>query len=341
VDDGKRGVREIAQLAGVSAATVSRVYRGVGQVAPQTREKVLQAIQQYGYRPSPFGLSLARQQHGTIGIVLPGLSGPYFGELLEGFDSVAVERDVSVHVIGAHRRASADQELDALTGRVDGVAVHAGLYPDDVLDRVAARVPVLLIGDGGGRTSVRSDHSAMRDLVAHLVQAHRARRLVFVGRPAAASDVAERFAFYRSACADFGVEDAGIVEVGLQQTDGALAAPQVAALCRDGVDGAVCANDETALGLILGLAGEGIHVPADLAVTGVDDVPMSSLVRPALTTLARPLREIAATAARSLLDLVAGRTVPTETVLPSTVALRQSCGCGEPSAGRGRSDRGG
>lgn len=326
------GVREIARLAGVSTATVSRVYRGVGQVAPATRDRVRRAIEEHGYRPSPFGTGLATQRHDTLGLVLPGLAGPYFAALLDGFDDATAEAGLSVHVLGAHRRTATAHELDSLASRVDGVAVHAGVYGPEALARLADSVPLVVLGgqDGDGDVVVRSDHTAVADLVRHLVTDHDVRRIAFLGRPEDAPDVAERHELTVRACADLGVPLVATIPAGLQQSDGVLAAPQVLGLLGDdGLDAVVCTNDETALGLLVALLGHGVRVPEDLAITGVDDVPMAGLVRPALTTLARPLPDLAAITAHHLIAMVAGREVPAVTVLPSTVRRRASCGCPE------------
>ncbi|HET6742729.1 MAG TPA: LacI family DNA-binding transcriptional regulator, partial [Kribbella sp.] len=132
--DDRMSVREIAKLAGVSIATVSRVYRGIGSVSPATRAKVQAAIEQYGYRPSHLGEALANRRHGALAVVFPGLSGPYFAELINGVESVAVPRQVSVHVIGTHLRREAPRELLDVARRVDGMAIHGGTVPKAVIE---------------------------------------------------------------------------------------------------------------------------------------------------------------------------------------------------------------
>ncbi|AAT89963.1 LacI family transcriptional regulator [Leifsonia xyli subsp. xyli] len=327
-------VRQIAELAGVSTATVSRVYRGVGQVSPAMRERVSRAIAEHGYRPSHFGAALANRRNGTLGIVFPGLSGPYFGELIEGFERAAIEAEGSVTIFSTHTLSGTTADLAGMVERVDGLAVHAGVVDDETLARLADLVPVVVIGgdsDGSGvpagALQVRTDHDRMHDLVAHLVRDHGRRRIAFLGRPGDSPDIQSRYDRYESALLEAGLRPQEAIHVWLTQSDGVLAAPAILERVRSGeIDAAVCANDELALGLMFGALAEGMAIGEDVSITGVDDVPLSSLVTPGLTTLARPLRELSGRAAAVLLERIAGR--PAESlVLPSKLVRRASCGC--------------
>jgi LacI family transcriptional regulator len=326
VNEDRMSVREIAKLAGVSTATVSRVYRGVGSVSPKTRAKVQAAIEQYGYRPSHLGEALANRRHGALAVVFPGLSGPYFAELINGVESVAVPRQVSVHVIGTHLRREAPGELLDVARRVDGMAIHGGTVPKAVIKELAARHPVVMIGPDPhpAPVVVRTDHQAFRELVGHLLTDHGLRNLVFVGNSEGSPDLTARWEAFVDEHVQRGLEPGTQYPTGLEQTHGVQAADDILA---GGYDGAVCGNDETALGLMMAALGRGRRVPDDLVITGVDDVPMSSMVSPGLTTVARPLAELGATATRLLLDLINGAEVAPETVLASQLVRRASCGC--------------
>ncbi|MEY9952436.1 LacI family DNA-binding transcriptional regulator [Leifsonia sp. EB34] len=333
--DGERlNVRQIAELAGVSTATVSRVYRGVGQVSPEMRKRVSEAIEQYGYRPSHFGSALRQRRNSTLGIVFPGLTGPYFGELIEGFDRAAIQAGVSVNIFSTHALRDSAADLEAMTERVDGLAVHAGVVEEQVLDRLAELVPIVVIGGNPAGTDipadalqVRSDHTQMHELVTHLIRDHGRTRLAFLGRPSDSPDIQSRYDQYAAALRDAGLEPREPIPAWLAQADGVLAAPGIIASLRAGeLDGVVCANDELALGLMFAALGEGVAIGDELAITGVDDVPMAGLVTPGLTTLARPLQDLAGTAAELLLDLIAERRAES-VVVPSHVVRRGSCGC--------------
>lgn len=326
MNDNGMSVREIARLSGVSIATVSRVYRGIGNVAPETRAKVQAAIEQYGYRPSHFGEALANRRHRALAVVFPGLSGPYFAELINGVETVAVAAQMSVHVIGTHYGRDVPAELLEVTRRVDGMAIHGGTVEAGVISQIAARQPVVMIGPDPNPAPVvvRTDAAACLELVRHLLVDHGLRKLIFIGNAEGSPDVTERWQAFRAAHSELGLRPAEPLRTGLEQVHGVRAADEVLA---GGYDGAVCGNDETALGLMMAVLGRGRKVPDDLVITGVDDVAMSSLVSPGLTTIARPLADLGATATRLLLDMINGAEVSPETVLPARLVKRASCGC--------------
>lgn len=322
-------VREIAEIAQVSIATVSRVSRGIGQVSPETRERVLQVIEEHGYRPNQLGRALAEQRHGSVAIVFPGLAGPYFSELIQGFESEAMETGASVHIVGTHRREAADDDVLAMSARVDGIAVHGGTIRDETLRRLAAEVPVVVLAGQplDGIPAVRADNTRVAELTRHLLVDHGYRRLAFVGNPDGSPDVTERWEAFKQGHREARVPaPKNPFKIGLQQSDGVIAAGEL-------LDGRrrpgaiVCANDETALGVLMGALGRGLRVPGDVAITGFDDVAMSSLVQPGLTTIRQPIRELGAVTARLLLSGLGGPGAVMDTVLATELVLRGSCGC--------------
>jgi LacI family transcriptional regulator, galactose operon repressor len=327
MSNGRVTVRQVAELAGVSPATVSRVSRGSDKVDPELRDRVLRVIEEHGYRPSHFGRALAERRHGALGLVFPGLSGPYFSDLIQGFEAQALETGDSVLVLASHSRADTDATVIDLAGRVDGMAIHGGTISDAALEKVCGQVRVVVMaGDvGPAYAAVRVDNGSVRDLTRHLLVDHGYRRLAFVGTPDNSPDVTVRWegflAAHRSARRKPPAEP---IRVGLQQSDGVIAAVQL--LDSDNPpEAVVCANDETALGLMIAAMGRGLRVPEDLAITGFDDTVMASLVSPQLTTIRQPVRELASTTARLLADRSpepAG-----DVLLPTELMLRGSCGC--------------
>lgn len=327
-------VRWVAEQAGVSPATVSRVSRGSTQVSPALRDRVLRVIEEHGYRPNHFGRALAEKRHGALGLVFPGLSGPYFSELIQGFESEALATGDQVLLLSSHYSADTDDKVLDLAARVDGMAIHAGTVSDAVVERVAQQIRVVVMADkaGSAHASVSTDNSTVGTLTRHLLTEHGYRSLAFVGTPEGSPDVTSRWEAFLAAHREAGVEPpAGPTLVALAQADGAIAAQKLFDESDERPDAVVCANDETALGLILGALGRGLRVPEDIAVTGFDDMPMAALVRPGLTTVRQPVRELATTTARLLhapLDQQDG-----DTVLETDVVLRGSCGCPDSSGG--------
>ncbi len=331
MSDDRKTVRQIAALAGVSIATVSRVSRGGGQVSPETRRRVLDTIATHGYRPSHLGRALAERRHGALGLVFPGLSGPYYTELIRGFESEAIEAQASVQILCTHHRRDADEQVLEMSHRVDGVAVLGGTVSDRALVTLAEAVPVVMMAGPGpdGIPSVTVDNrAAMSELTTHLLEGHGLRRLTFVGTPTGSPDVTARWAGFRDAHRVLGLPvPRQHVKAAMQQHDGVLATERLLS-GGDVPEAVVCANDELALGVLVALLARGLSVPDDVVVTGFDDVPMASLVSPALTTVHQPIRDLAATTAQTLLRLAADGSTPVgPVILPTKLVLQGSCGC--------------
>lgn len=327
-------VRWVAEQAGVSPATVSRVSRGSAQVSPELRERVLRVIEEHGYRPNHFGRALAERRHGALGLVFPGLSGPYFSELIQGFESEALATGDQVLLLSSHYSADTDDKVLDLAARVDGMAIHAGTVSDAVVEQVSQQIRVVVMADKAGpaHASVSTDNSTVGTLTRHLLVDHGYRRLAFVGTPEGSPDVTARWEAFLAAHREAGaVPPAGPTLVALAQADGAIAAQKLFDESDERPDAVVCANDETALGLILGALGRGLRVPGDIAVTGFDDMPMAALVRPGLTTVRQPVRELATTTAQLLHAPLTQQ--DGDTVLDTDVVLRGSCGCQDSSGG--------
>ncbi|GAA4988008.1 LacI family DNA-binding transcriptional regulator [Actinopolymorpha pittospori] len=332
---GRKGptLHEIARDAGVSTATVSRVARGVGQVSPETRAKVLEAIEKHHFRPSHLGRALVERRHAALGIVFPGLSGPYYSEVINGFEQEALEASVSVLIMGTHLLKQSGDLVLGMADRVDGLAVMGGALPDDVVRRLQDYGdPVVLLASRPlvGVPTVRIENAAaMARLTAHLLTDHGYEHLAFVGNPDGSPDATYRWQGFLQAHQRAGVEPpAEPIRVGLQQSDGFIATSR---LLDDGrrPRAIVCANDETALGVVVALMDRGLRVPHDIAVTGFDDIPMATLMASGLTTVHQPMRELGRETARLLLRHVDGEVdAALDRVLETQVVIRGSCGCG-------------
>jgi LacI family transcriptional regulator len=330
-------LQQVAERAGVSMATVSRVARGVGQVSPATRRKVADAIAELGFRPNQRARALVSRRHAALGVVFPGRSGPYHAELIAGFEATAVAAELSVLILGTHLLREPDELVLGMADRVDGIAVVAGAVPDALVTRLRkAGCPVVSLASEPtpGVPTVRAESvRSVRELTRHLLVDHGYAPLTFVGTPAGSPDTAERWRGFRQAHADAGLPIPRLtLAVSHDQAGGIIAAEQLFAARRQ-PRAVVCVNDEVALGLLLVALGRGVRVPADLAVTGFDDLPATALTSPSLTTIRQPIRELGGRAAATLRRAIeADPDIPADQVLPTEVARRASCGCPGPTA---------
>jgi LacI family transcriptional regulator len=331
-EDAASGVTiyEVAAQADVSIATVSRVLRGSAGVAPETRRRVLDAVEGLRYTPSRLGRSLAERRHAAHGIVFPDLSGPYFAEVVLGYEEVAAELGRSVLILATHGRPAARDMVLDLASRVDGMALLGRTVDDDVVRDVAAtggRLVLLARPAVAGVDAITADNTAgARALVEHLV-ADGHRRFTFLGDEASSPDTHARWVALRETLRAHGVRaPARPVRCPFDEEAGHAAATRV--LSRKTLpDVLVCANDEIALGALLAAEDRGLSVPGDVAVTGWDDVMASRYARPGLTTVRQPMRELGARAARLLHERIEGDTaLPRNDVLPTQLVVRSSCG---------------
>lgn len=318
-------IYSVADLAGVSIATVSRVLQGSTAVSEKTRQLVLDAVDELRYVPSGAARSLAVRHHETHGLVLPELSGPYYAELLVGFETRAAELEQSVILMLAGTKQDLGKALRKLATRVDGIAV-LGSVPAN-LGRGAKPV-VIIAGDaqpGVEAIGAESVESA-RQLTEHLFE-HGRTQLVFVGDTDAAPDIRDRYEGFADAHRDRGLEPAEPIREEFRESHGTEVANRLLA-GEFHADALVCGNDELALAIMARLMDAGVDVPGEVAVVGWDDVMTSRYVRPGLTTVRQPVQELGALAAERLHELVTGATPrPERVLLPTEVIIRSSCGC--------------
>ena len=357
---------DVARLAGVSTATVSRVLHGQDRVRDATRERVRRVIEQLGYVPDGAAQSLSRRRKNVIGLVcvehvgltprqydIESMSQLFYDEVLRGVEARLRDRDLSLLITYLREDSNFDwvaapdgpmafsPRLLSLSGKVDGLLIGEGIVPTPFLARLAARLPVVVIaGDPDERVAdvVTADNRAgSAAIVTHLISVHRKRRLFHVDGPPTAPDAKER----RLALADvLRVHPEAQLVGGYHGLFSVQSGEDAAAflLASWGTlqpDAVVCANDQMAIGMLQALGRAGVRVPDQVAVTGFDDIFVGGLVEPTLTTVHQPMRELGEQACARLLERIAEPGLPqTVQLLPTELVLRSSCGCPRGTATR-------
>lgn len=303
-------MQDVARRAGVSAKTVSNVVNGYPYIRPETRDRVLAAIAELGYRMNTAARSLRTGRRGIIALALPELRVPYFAELASSVIAAAEARGLTV-IIEEHGGRK-DLELDVLTGErrtlTDGLIYSPlALGPGDeaLLD---VPYPLVLLGERMFRPDI--DHVTMQNTAAaraateHLLTLGR-RRIVALG-PNPEQDVGSaplRFAGYRAALEEAGlpVEPALAVPTSRSWT-AATGAGRIARLLDDGVgfDAVFAFNDSLALGAMHELQVRGVRIPDDVAVVGFDAIDEGRYSNPTLTTIDPGRAEIPREAVRMI-----------------------------------------
>ncbi|HYF71575.1 MAG TPA: LacI family DNA-binding transcriptional regulator [Nocardioides sp.] len=324
-------IRDVARQAGVSIATVSRVMRDSATVRPETRQRVLSAADELAFVPSQLGRQLAERRHAANGIVFPDLSGPYYAEVVLGYEAVAAELGRSVLILSTRGRDEADAAVRAMAERCDGLVISGRTVHDEVVAGLAGRgTPLVLVArhpvEDVDSVNAENDASA-RALTDHLLDLG-ARRLVFVGDPSTSPDVAERLHGVQEALTGRG-GDADVEIHHVENLDERCGAEVVGDyLDRALPDAFVCANDELALGMLGRMRTIGVEIPGRVKVTGWDDVMAARYA--GLTTVRQPMRELGATAARLLDELISGtRAQPRHELLPTQLVVRSSTTLGK------------
>lgn len=326
-----RTLDDLAELTGVSRATVSRVING-GPVSETTRSRVLEALESTNFRPNAAARTLASGRSGVAGVVMhvdPHLlfQDPYFSQLLQGMSDVLAEHNAGMMLWLGNR--SKEETLDQVlwTGLLDGVIASAYDLDDPLVDGLlASTLPTVLIGHRrADRTAsyVDVDHVHAADsITTHLAKLGRRRIGHITGRRGTVAGE-DRITGYVHAMRRAGIPPEGMIAEGdFSKASGTTAA---AGLLDRGVDAIFCANDMTAAGALEAIRARGLRVPEDVALAGFDDLEFAAHLDPPLTTVRQGVRQQGVEAANMLFELLEDPGGgPRRVILPTEVVIRQS-----------------
>ncbi|HET9896935.1 MAG TPA: LacI family DNA-binding transcriptional regulator [Streptosporangiaceae bacterium] len=335
---------DVASLAGVSTATVSRVVHGMDRVKDSTRARVLEVIEQLGYVPDSAAQSLSRRRKDVIGLVcvertwakqydIESMSLLFYDEILRGVESRIRDRNWSLLITYLEESPEPDlRRLLSLSGKVDGMLIGEGIVPSQFLARLAERLPVVVIAGNPREKAVdvvtADNRSGSFALASHLISEHGRKRFYYVDGPSSAPDAVERRRGLTQALRDH--PDCQVIggSQGLFSVGSGEEAGQQLLASGSLPDAVICANDQMAIGVLQAFARAGVAVPREVAVVGFDDIFPGSLCDPALTTIHQPMRLLGERACTRLLDRIARPALrPKVELLPTELVLRSSCGC--------------
>jgi LacI family transcriptional regulator len=326
-DAGPLLLRDVAQRAGVSPATVSRVLNNNPRVGHAKRLQVLQAIDELGYRRNRVASNLRRQRVQMIGIVMSDIENPHFTQMVRAAEDAAYQRGYRVIVCNSDEDPVKQQSyLEMLAAeRVAGAIVtptEAGAREiSDLIDLGTSVVAFDRVVDDPRADAVLVNNlSGSRLATAHLIEGGHT-RIGFVGGLPSVQTGAERLAGYVETMRDAGLE-CHVAEGDFRVEGGRRA---TAELLGHDTTALVVANNLMAVGALRAINESGRRVSRDVALIGVDDPPWAELTDPPLTTLAQPVREMADRAVQLLLERLDGRTTPKRCMFEFELRHRQSC----------------
>lgn len=344
-------IKDVAREAGVSTATVSRVFNDSPAVSDDTRLRVREVASRLNYWPNGAARSLITSRTHAFGVLLPELHGEFFSEVIHGIDLAA--RQAGFHLLVSSFHSDTEGLIAALRsirGRVDGLVVMA---PDiagrGTIQACAGDLPVVLLNPGEELpdcdTIAVANFDGAKAAVKHLASLGH-RRIATVIGPRQNVEARQRLEGYRDALRESGLPCDAEFELrgDFTEPSGYEAASALLAL-KPRPDAVFAANDSMAVGLVGALNDAGVRVPADVAVVGFDDTPIARYLNPALTTVHVDAFQLGERAMHRLLErTLTGRELPARHDLVSaTLVVRSSCGSTSPrrSADRpaGRSGR--
>lgn len=324
-------LEDVARVAGVSRATVSRVVNGGSRVAPETIEGVQKAITQLDYHPNRAARALVTRRTGAIAVIVPEgdervFSDPFFPQAyhgaLQGFRGL----DIQVVLVMAQPGDSALRMVRYLeSGHVDGAIIVSHHGP--TLARALARTPqpVVFVGDPEtpGVCYVDVDQTtAARTATEHLI-ARGARRIGTITGPMDMAAATQRLRGFEEAMAAAGLDASVRADGDFTTVGGRAAAVRILAEAPD-LDGLFVANDLMAAGAMRVIEDTGRRVPADVLMVGFDNSAAALQTVPTLTTMTNPAAELSRIAAEMLIELLAGGNPETPVMLASQLVLRDS-----------------
>lgn len=329
-------IKDIAKACDVSLSTVSLVLNHNPRISQDTRDKVLAAVEQYGYQPNAFARSLASKSSQALSVVVPHLNhvfaDVYFGEIVSGIYEAAVDIGFKVLLDVANPKFISSKEYLKLlkSRRVDGLLyVGSSIYDEFLFELENASYPALLVNHyfpGRNLNFIAADYAATGRIAAeHLLGlGHRSIGVIAGTNTHTALDFQRHFI---DACARAGIRREDILWAdGWFTEQGGHEGAQWLLQRNPNLTAIMAGNDKMAIGAIRCLRELNKRIPDDISVMGVDDVPAASFSVPGVTTVRHELYQIGRLAVEGLLDVVRKRAPTSQKVLPAKLVVRESTG---------------
>jgi len=326
-------MKDVAELANVSTATVSRVFSGSDTVADKTRKKVIEAVKELNYHPNVLARQLRMMETKTIIVVVPDITNTFFSKVLKGIEITARRNGYRVLLGDTGNDITIEHEyLKALYEKhADGLVLLTARMDRNTIESLMEKYPVVLaceyLEDSNVPTVSIDNISAARKATEHLIKLGH-KRLAHITGPMNVILSRDRLKGYKQAMKTYGLEiDPLLITEGdfYYKTGYDL---MLKLMSIDNPPTAVfAANDEMAIGAIKAIQSQGLKVPEDIAIVGFDNIEMSVIFSPSLTTIGQPMHKIGEKAMNLLLDLIRGKKLrKNQFVLDDKLIIRESCG---------------
>ena len=333
----KATIREVADKAGVSVATVSRVFNNSPKVVEETRKRIVLAAEELRYSPNQAARSLSTRRSESIGMLLPDLYGEFFSELIRGVDEVVQDQKHHLVVSSSHnKRNEIEAALQTMRGRVDGLIIMApDIDADTLKENLPPRLPVVLLNcfvDDTAFDSINVDNfGGAYHMVLHLLE-HGHTRIAFIKGTERNRDASLRLEGYRKALAEKNIpgDDSLLFPGDFMESAGYEAAKKILSM-KNRPTAIFASNDSMAIGAMIALRELDVAVPEEMAVVGFDDIPMARIIRPKLTTVHAAVDELGKLASETLFVAIREKEQHAKhhRLIPTNISIRESCGTHE------------
>ncbi len=331
----KTTIKEVAEKANVSIATVSRALNNHPKISARTKESILKIAEELNYKPSLTARGLAKKETKIIGLVLPEIQGDFFNEVIKGVDQVAHSGGYHVIVAGSHSERSIVESIMSFMGQsmVDGVILMIPAISDQLKEIISiSNTPPIVIINGNHQIEdfdvVYIDNfQGAYSITDYLIKNYGHTKIAHIKGPQKNNDAAERYAGYKAALNDNGIEltDEWIINGDFTIKGGEYACSRLLSL-RDKPDVIFAGNDMMAAGCYKVIKAHGLSVPDDIGVVGFDHTFLSEFISPSLTTVHVPILEVGKTAASLLLEKINNKEhKPKQVKISTGVILGKSC----------------
>jgi DNA-binding LacI/PurR family transcriptional regulator len=328
-------IRDVAKQADVSIATVSRYINKNAHVSQEVAERITQAMANLDYKLHVNAQNLASRRTNNIGLLLNKMSNVFFEPLMAGISAVINERGYNLMVATRITIAESQYQLPVGPQNTDGLLIFVdNASGDHVFELSKKKFPIVLIHctppSGLEIPFVTVENKiATFEIIEHLIVQHGRKHILFMGGPQKQEDACLREQSYCAALASHQIPlDRGLMLVG--EFESAVAYR----ILRDylgkhgqNFDAVFAGDDDAAVGVLRALDEMHIRVPEAVSVVGFDDSILSAYITPSLTTVHAPTELVGRTAAEILIDIIQGKPVKRENILPTKLVIRRSCGC--------------
>ncbi|MBM7571874.1 LacI family DNA-binding transcriptional regulator [Aquibacillus albus] len=313
-------IYEVAERAGVSIATVSKVINNTGKMRDSTRLKVMKVMKELNYSPNPMASALTGKRTGTFGLLVPDISNPFFSEIARTIEDRAHERGMSIFICSTDENEGKEKKYLELLRRkqVDGLIIASSFHNKTSLKELKdSQVPLVLLTQDDpslGITSVSvDDFVGGFEATSHLLsKGHQ--NIVIIAETTPSSKM--RIYGYREAHERYGLnfKEDNVIRTTASIINGKECLQQI--FDKEDIPTAIFAcNDLIAIGVMQGAKGRGIVIPEDLSIVGFDNTILATTTVPALTTISQPIKDMGTKVVDIIIDEIKGKNVSRERVL--------------------------